>query len=801
MSTKETLKSQSDADAEACEEAARLTAELQEENNADYYYDPEVQDLPPPPDGGYGWVIVLASFVCNMIVDGIAYTFGIFLNDFVNYFNEGKGTVAWVGSLLSGVYLSAGPIVSALCNKYGCRAVCIAGSVIGCVAFILSTFSTSVTMLMITYGVIGGFGFGMIYLPAVVAVGYYFETKRSLATGIAVCGSGFGTFTFAPFATYLISELGWKGSLVILAGLILNCAVFGALMRPLTYPKEKKVKPLMQRMYEEKQHQLQRGSIGGSYFMVQLPDGTMEKRMKLPLNVDPGVHSSLNLEALAQQGGLPNVPTLPTISESKVADAQRYGSPDSQLESRRHRRIQRHSESETDFDSNSNNMPRNASQPAFPTNAQGLPKNGSVPFFDRVRKTSTSEKFKPTLSSIKASSKAELKNGETSGEMFSSKMSIPRTDSQARMVRPLSRKDIFYSGSVTNLPQYQSQKSLTNYRNSVLSLTKYEKSMRDIQGDRLAEIERNRESYDLCPCFVLPESFKAALGSMLDVSLLKDPVFMMIGVSNVFGMAGLYVPFVYLVDAAMQNGIEQNQASFLISVIGITNTVGRVICGYVADFPQVDSLLLNNICLLISTVAVAATPLCTSYGAYIAMSIFFGIAISGYISLTSIILVDLLGLDKLTNAFGLLILFRGFAAIIGSPLAGAIYDATLSYDIPFYMAGGLFGLSTITSFIAPCLKRFSHAEVEPLPMEFLTPINEEPAEDDDDKPITIIPKIMKTLPSPDQAPDSNYDEKMQSHKIDSPDKQSLLQNYTPTPQIIPKTNDTNKEINQRESVL
>lgn len=38
---------------------------------------------------------------------------------------------------------------------------------------------------------------------------------------------------------------------------------------------------------------------------------------------------------------------------------------------------------------------------------------------------------------------------------------------------------------------------------------------------------------------------------------------------------------------------------------------------------------------------------------------------AGYISLTSIILVDLLGLDKLTNAFGLLILFRGAAAIIG----------------------------------------------------------------------------------------------------------------------------------------
>lgn len=47
------------------------------------------------------------------------------------------------------------------------------------------------------------------------------------------------------------------------------------------------------------------------------------------------------------------------------------------------------------------------------------------------------------------------------------------------MVRPLSRKDIFYSGSVLNLPEYQSQKSLANYRQSVISLPK---SMRGVDA-------------------------------------------------------------------------------------------------------------------------------------------------------------------------------------------------------------------------------------------------------------------------------------------------------------------------------
>jgi len=79
---------------------------------------------------------------------------------------------------------------------------------------------------------------------------------------------------------------------------------------------------------------------------------------------------------------------------------------------------------------------------------------------------------------------------------------------------------------------------------------------------------------------------------------------------------------------------------------------------------------------------------------------------AGYMSLTSIILVDLLGLDKLTNAFGLLIMFRGVAAIFGAPLIGGIYDLTNSYSASFFAAGGLFGVAAVFSFLAPVVAKF-----------------------------------------------------------------------------------------------
>lgn len=51
--------------------------------------------------------------------------------------------------------------------------------------------------------------------------------------GIAVCGSGVGAFVFAPFCQLLLNIFEWKGALIIISAMALNCAVFGALMRPL----------------------------------------------------------------------------------------------------------------------------------------------------------------------------------------------------------------------------------------------------------------------------------------------------------------------------------------------------------------------------------------------------------------------------------------------------------------------------------------------------------------------------------------------------------------------------------------
>lgn len=73
------------------------------------------------------------------------------------------------------------------------------------------------------------------YLPAIVMVGYYFDKKRALATGIAVCGSGIGSFVFAPLCEFLLSQYNWKGAMWIISALSLHGLVFAGLYRPLLY--------------------------------------------------------------------------------------------------------------------------------------------------------------------------------------------------------------------------------------------------------------------------------------------------------------------------------------------------------------------------------------------------------------------------------------------------------------------------------------------------------------------------------------------------------------------------------------
>lgn len=73
----------------------------------------------------------------------------------------------------------------------------------------------------------------------------------------------------------------------------------------------------------------------------------------------------------------------------------------------------------------------------------------------------------------------------------------------------------------------------------------------------------------------------------------------------------------------------------------------------------------------------------------------FGTFTATFIALRSIVPVEILGIQKLTNAFGLMVLFQGIAVLLGSPISGAILDRTGSYIYPFLVSGSSITLAGI----------------------------------------------------------------------------------------------------------
>ena len=88
-----------------------MTASESEAATRDHTDDDHVTSEPEPPlppDGGWGWAVVVASLVCNIIVDGVCFSFGAMYVEFLEYFGESPSKTALVGSLLPGMYLGAG---------------------------------------------------------------------------------------------------------------------------------------------------------------------------------------------------------------------------------------------------------------------------------------------------------------------------------------------------------------------------------------------------------------------------------------------------------------------------------------------------------------------------------------------------------------------------------------------------------------------------------------------------------------------------------------------------------------------
>lgn len=165
------------------------------------------------PAGKGRWMLVILGMIINLCLGSI-YSWSVFVRPLTDYFSGSLGQSVTANDVLMpfSVFLAFFAIAMPLAGRYietlGPRNVTIIGGVLTGLGWLLASMVTSVQMLYLVYGVIGGIGVGIAYGVPVAVSARWFPDRRGLAVGLTVLGFGFSAFLTANIADYLIALYG-----------------------------------------------------------------------------------------------------------------------------------------------------------------------------------------------------------------------------------------------------------------------------------------------------------------------------------------------------------------------------------------------------------------------------------------------------------------------------------------------------------------------------------------------------------------------------------------------------------------
>lgn len=177
----------------------------------------------------------------------------------------------------------------------------------------------------------------------------------------------------------------------------------------------------------------------------------------------------------------------------------------------------------------------------------------------------------------------------------------------------------------------------------------------------------------------------------LDLTLLKDPVYLVILISNSTNAIG-YKNFIILLPTfATTLGFDKNLAAYLLSIVSIFDLVGRIGGSAMSDWttfiPKTWYFVGG---LALSGMSLSVLPFATSYSMVSFWCGLFGLASGTYVGITAVIMADMLGTERLTSSYGISLFVNGILQLIGPPICGICYEKTQSYSSLFSTLGLLF---------------------------------------------------------------------------------------------------------------
>ncbi|KAI7897824.1 major facilitator superfamily domain-containing protein [Cokeromyces recurvatus] len=181
------------------------------------HYAKDTEELHAPPNGGLtAWLVVFGGF-CGMVAEfGVNYSWGVFLN----YYNEvvfpgQMNQLSWIGSICVALFFILGPVNEWVICKLGYTKMLIIGTIMCPLALMLASISSQIWHLYLTQGVMFGIGASFIFFPCMAGPQQWFTTRRGLAVGYCMCGSGVGGLIFSNIAQAAMEHLDYRWALRI----------------------------------------------------------------------------------------------------------------------------------------------------------------------------------------------------------------------------------------------------------------------------------------------------------------------------------------------------------------------------------------------------------------------------------------------------------------------------------------------------------------------------------------------------------------------------------------------------------
>uniref|UniRef100_A0A182NH05 Major facilitator superfamily (MFS) profile domain-containing protein n=1 Tax=Anopheles dirus TaxID=7168 RepID=A0A182NH05_9DIPT len=748
----------------------RLNSELSEADSIlSSYHEPEKKKPPKIPDGGYGWVIVFSSFMISLIMDGVSFSFGLIYTELLDYFGESKSKTAWIGSLFIAVPLLSGPIMSNLVDRYGCRKMTMLGGFIGGMGFVLASVCQSVEQLYFTFGILSGVGLGFGYVTVVVCVAFWFDKKRTFATGIGASGTGIGTFVYAPLCQWLINNFGWRGTTLILAGTLFNMVAMGALMRdPEWMIEENKLESRAQSIqtfsnssvYLDEIKKLIETGIPKEHVLDTLVTNVNTEANQVIPPEDPAITKKYQSEVALptffseqeqQQGSAGrangnlhasnrslrhNVLTKETFKRSgRLAQAKARLASTETLNS--YEKLSDEEDIEHDqhhLDGVSLGIHASLKTLSVVSLEDGYlsvkrqqelheKAGGSTWSLDELALAgSLAISGGPAGGDGSRAEKTRSFRGNSLDVVYENEIFNPNVDTSVTLVVPKQTKLHHQRAAAPRGGGLKKQQHLG--RQHSMRYSNFYKDMRLHRNSihyrgALLNTHRYRLKASSCPNIYrnsmttiakeLDEpwygSFIDTLKSIFDFSLFFEFRFGMLAVSTLLLFVWYIIPYFYIPEYVLNYKYSEQDGANLISVIGITNTIGMVGLGWVGDRPWVNVSKTYAVCLALCGASIFVMPwLISSYTAMVILCVIFGFTFASTFSFTPIIMVRLVSLDDFTVAYGLVLLVQGIGSLVGPPIAGFLYDVTNRWDDSFYAAGFFIFLSGVCAWMIGSLE-------------------------------------------------------------------------------------------------